>query len=305
MRGNIGVIFRKVASAKGSAAYLLILPGFTLYFLFRLMPTLSSVLVSFFKWEGFGKYTFVGFGNFIQLIEDEAFRVAFKNSIIFAILTVTVQCGLALLLALALETGLRFSEFFQSIYFMPTVLAPVVVAMIFGFLFSTTRGPLGEPLNRLLGIQTTSGPGSWYRDPRRVFFIFVSMQVWREFGISMFLFLAGLRGIPQPLYEAAKVDGAGPWQILRFVTLPLLKRIIFLVIALSTIGSLKAFDIIYVMSGRRASLVEVMSTYTFRQAFHESQIGLASASSSVLLLVALVFVSVQLWIRRGISVELE
>jgi multiple sugar transport system permease protein len=187
---------------------------------------------------------FVGFDNYAEVFEDGRFRTAARNTAIYVLVTTPATIGLGLLIALALNQKIvRFRNAFRVGFFLPYVTSIVAIAVVWRILLGTSTG-LINGLLRQVGID---GPG-WLTDPSWALWSIMLMTTWKGIGLQMIIFLAGLQAIPNELYEAAAVDGAGRWQKFRFVTLPVLKPTLLFSTVVASIGLMQVFDEPYVMT---------------------------------------------------------
>lgn len=241
-----------------------------------------------------GAVTNVGLENFDRMLNnDPLFETVLKNSLIFAAGLVPLNIIMALSLAIMLTQKLRGAIFFRTLFFAPVVTSAVAWAVVWRFLLQDNAG-INDGL-RLLGID---GP-NWLRDPDWAMFSVIFTRVLKNLGMNMIIFMAALQNIPQDYDDAAKVDGANLLQRVRHITIPLLSPTILLVVLLTIIGSLKAFDHILLMtSGGPANSTNVLVYYIYFQAFKVFQTGYASALAVVLFGLALGFTIVQWSVRR-------
>lgn len=263
------------------------LPALVLFAGLVLLPMLLGVYTSLFKWNGFGGMPthFVGFDNFVRLLEDEVFIGDLKRGLILVLLSVVVQLPIALGLALLLNQRLRFRGLYRLIFFAPYVLSEVIT----GILFSMVLSPSGGLVNELLALVGVSGQ-AWLSDPETVLVTLFFVVSWKYFGFHMSLYLAGRQEIPPELIEAARMDGAGTGQIFRSITLPLLGPTIRISVFLSIIGAIQLFDIVWVLTGGgpiHAS--ETMAVTMFQNGFRRYEVGYASAISVTIFVISLVF----------------
>ena len=295
---------RGISTRRSLTAYLLLLPGLVFYAPFHILPILAVVYFSFLKWKGFSFATmkWVGLDNYRNLLQDRFFWQALKHNVQFVIIVVIVQTVLALALALVLEQKFPLSTFFRGVYFMPTVLSLVVVGILFTLILSPAQGPLNAFL-RTIGLDHIQPV--WLGDPKLTIYVLMGVQIWKDFGLSMFLFIAGLEVIPNDLFDAAKVDGASPWDIVWRIILPLLRETTTVVVILITIVCFKLFDLVIVMTeGGPFFATEVLSVRMYHQAFKLNRMGYGSAIAIVLFSITFVVSALQFWLRsRGEKVE--
>ena len=278
-------------------AYSLLIPGLSFYIPFHFFPIIAVFLMSLITWKGYSFSTieWAGLQNYKDLIADKQFWNALSHNIQFVIIVVIVQTLFSLFLAMLLEQNLPLSKFFRGIYFMPTVLSLVVVGLLFGFVLSPANGLL----NRLLLLMGSKSQPAWLGEPKLALFVLMAVNVWKEFGLSMFLFIAGLESIPDDLFDAAKVDGANRWQIFSHIIFPLLMETTMVVITMATINCFKLFDLIQVMTkGGPFFATEVLATRMYTQSFKYGKIGYGSAIAVVLFLLTFSFSAMQFILRN-------
>ncbi|MCJ8510431.1 sugar ABC transporter permease [Rhizobium lemnae] len=280
----------KLASDQRLQAALLIAPALIIYAVFAIYPMIDVVALSFQKWNGLdANRHFVGLSNYIDIFtKDPVFWVAFRNTITWTILSTIFPPLFGLLLALGLNQRLFARNSLRAIYYLPVIIAPIAVATMWRWMYDPFFGIFNQVLS-LLGLQ------SWIKDwlgarDVALYSAFVA-YVWQTVGFSMVLFLAGLQGVDKSLVEAARIDGADRWQRFRFVTLPALRPTITIVLVLSVISSLKAFDIIYGLTGGGpAQSTQMLALWAFTQSMQIFDFGRGSAISTVLLLITLAIV---------------
>jgi raffinose/stachyose/melibiose transport system permease protein len=270
-----------------------IAPSLLFYAIFLIVPLLGTVALSFTDWSGisFSHIRFTGLANYRQLGSDPVFWESLQHNIVFLAGAIFLKAMVALLLALALEQRLRFSDFFRGVYLMPTVISLVVVGIVFSLALSPSLG-LINPFLQAIGLGQFAG--SWLGDPQRVLPIIIVIDTWQGFGLYMFLFITRLIAIPQELHEAAYVDGANGRQDIWHITLPLLKSTGAMVVLLAAIESLKAFALIYVMTnGGPNHQSEVLSTWAYFNGFTANKVGYGSAILVFLLIITFVLAYIQ------------
>jgi ABC-type sugar transport system permease subunit len=221
--------------------YVFILPFMLFFITFNLYPVIYSLALSFYDWNGIGRKTFVGFQNYIRLFTtDPYFLKSILNTLIFLVGSLPVMIGAGLVIATMLtKKGLKGVRFFQTAQFLPYIVAPVSVAMIFMLLFDWSTGMVNQILLKL-GILTEGL--NWLGDPKRARLVVILLIIWCQQGYIVTLFLAGMTNISGDLLEAAEVDGANYFQKLTKIIIPLLKNIILFVVITGTIGGLQLFD---------------------------------------------------------------
>jgi len=248
-------------------------------------PLGFAVYLSFHSWGIVApERPFVGLDNFQRLVDDRLFRQALGNTLKFLLVNVPVTVAVALVLAVALNRGLRGRAFFRAAYFLPYVTAGVVIALIWKWMFSTEGGVV----NNALGALGLGGIG-WLTDPAWSMVTIALMVAWKQMGFYVVLYLGGLQGIPQQLYEAAEVDGASALQRFWTITVPQLRPVTLLVVLLSTIVGFQVFTEPYIMTGGgplNSSLSVVL--YIYQKAFQSLEFGYAAAIGMVLAAIIMV-----------------
>jgi multiple sugar transport system permease protein len=280
---------------KNLIAYSFILPNLIGFAIFTLIPILFSLGLAFMNWDGANKISWAGFDNFLQLLDDETFQIALKNTLVYVGGTVPLTMIAALGLALLLNRPLYGREIFRTIFFFPYVASLVAVAVVWNLLFFPSAGPVNELLSSL-GVEN---PPRWAASVDWAMITVILASVWKSMGYYMVIYLAALQGIPSILYEAAEIDGADAWQKFRHVTLPLLTPATFFISVILTIASFKVFDLIMVMTGGgpgRATNVLVIHTYN--TAFREFRFGYSSAIAMVLFALVLIITIVQFYMEK-------
>jgi raffinose/stachyose/melibiose transport system permease protein len=277
---------------------LFLLPAFTLFVLFLIYPIGRSVYYSFFNWNGLGPATkFIGLTNFKTILADPVFLKAMENGLIIVVFSLAIQLPLALLLAIMVGRDLPGRVFFRSVFFMPYVISEVITGIIWISMFSPD--PENGFLNGLLILIPGVHPQNFLGNINQVMFCVFLVLTWKYFGLHMLLFMAGLQNIPREVEEAAMIDGANRWQLVRHVTVPLLSTTIRTTTYLSVLGSLTQFPLIWIMTrGGPVNSSEVMATYMYRYAFVRFQLGYGSAVALVMLVFCLVFSVAYLRLNR-------
>jgi multiple sugar transport system permease protein len=270
-------------------AYLYLLPTFVGLILFSLGAIVVSVGISFTDWNILQPPHWVGLSNYVRLFSTPLNWQVFGNTLYYMGVIVPVGTALALGLALALNWGLRGIVLLRSLYFLPVISSTVAVSLVWGWLYNQQFGLI----NYLLSLVGITGP-AWLADTRTAMPAVIIMSIWKGLGYNMVIFLAGLQGIPQELYEAAAIDGAGAWARFRYVTLPLVSPTTFFVVVLSTIAAFQVFDQTYVMTGGGpAYSTTTLALFIYQNAFQWFHMGYAAALSYVLFAAVAVVTLVQ------------
>lgn len=271
-------------------ALILLGPAIIIYAIFALYPMLDVVILSFEKWNGLDPHRdFVGLANFQYILtNDPVFWIAFKNTVIWTVMCLIFPPSLGLLLALGLNQKIFGRNVMRAIFYLPVIIAPIAVATMWKWMYD----PFFGLFNQLL---TSFGLQDWIQDwlgDRNValYSTFIG-YFWQSVGFSMVLFLAGLQNVSATLVEAARIDGAGRWAIFKHVTFPALRPTITIVLVLSIISSLKAFDIVYGLTGGGpAQSTQMLALWAFTQAMQIFDFGRGAAISVVLLLITMCIV---------------
>jgi raffinose/stachyose/melibiose transport system permease protein len=269
--------------------FLFLLPACVLFLVFLIYPIFQSIYYSLFDWNGFGPAVdFVGLDNFRQILSDQVFMKAMGNGVLIVALSLLIQLPFSLALAIMVGRDLPGRAFFRMIFFMPYVLSEVITAIIWLSLLSPDpeRGLINALLVLIPGVQ----PQLFLSDINQVMACIFVVLTWKYFGLHMLLYMAGLQSIPREVEEAAIVDGANRWQLIRNITVPLLGGTIRTSIYLSVLGSLTQFNLVWIMSkGGPVNASEVMATYMYRFGFVRFWLGYGSAVALVMLLICLTF----------------
>jgi len=274
------------------SGYLFLLPSMVVLAVFVFWPILQSVILSLQKWRfGANKTTWVGLDNYRRLLEDPRVEGAFANTIEYTLVVVPITLFLALLLALALNERIPGRSIYRATFFLPVIASFAVVAIVWRFLLNPDIGLLAY-WSREIGIPTRS----WLRDARYAMPAVMIVSIWKNIGFNMVILLAGLQGIPDVYYEAAKVDGANRWQRFRHVTMPLLRPTWTFVLIIAIISSFQVFDQVWVMTPRGGPLhsTETVVTYIYYQGIELLDISYAASIGVVLFAVVFVLTLIQL-----------
>lgn len=291
-------VIRRLTSKK-AMPWLFLSPVIVFAFVFFLLPVIFAAYISLTTWDSLSPPRWVGLKNYEYLFAtDPVFLKTLWQTLIFALGSLALGVPLALLLATALSRA-RLRGVWRVLYTLPMVTNIVAIGMIFWFVFRPTDGLL----NRLLGLFGLPGPG-WLTDPSLAMLSVILVFVWMELGRNMLLFLAGLGSIDESYYEAARLDGAGSWQLFRFVTLPLLKPTILFVVVTGFISGMSYFTLMLVLfpgtQGGPGRAALTTGQYMYQMAFEDLRMGRASAVSFVLFALVFVVTLVQFrLLRRG------
>jgi raffinose/stachyose/melibiose transport system permease protein len=247
-------------------------------------------------WNGLRDMDFIGLENYRNLLQDRTFWTALQNNLLFLVATVAIQAVLGLLVAVICKERLRGSSIFKAIFFLPIAMAPAIIATVFRYTMEANYGTLNETL-RALGIIDQHTVIEWFGADLGLWSIIV-INVFTWMGFSMMVYFAGLMSIPEELYEAAELDGAGWWRKLFSVTIPSLRGTTNVLIILGIVGSLKTFDIVWLTTqGGPGVSTHFLSTFLYQERANRDA-GYASAIGMVILLIAFVLAMVQVKISN-------
>lgn len=282
--------------AEWKAALLFLSPTLIIVSVFIFFPIVFSFYLSFHEWNMFGGgQTFVGLANYARLMSSAEFWQVFGTTTVYTIATVPLNMAIALAAAIFLDKKLKGRKILRAAFFTPVIVSWVAAAVIWRWVFHPNIGLLNHTLE-LIGLPAVN----WVNDPTAALFSMIIVGVWKTFGINMILFAAGLAGIPQHYYEAAEIDGAGPWQRFYRITLPLLSPTTLFILVLSIIGSFQVFDLVWVLThGGPLGSTKVIVFYLYEQAFQFFNMGYASAIAYILFALLFILTLMQFRYFRG------
>lgn len=273
---------------------LFIAPSLAGMLLFVIGPIVASAVLTLYQWDLLTDPKYVGLANFRRLFGDEAVWAALRHTLTFIVGYVPAVMALALLLALALNARLKGIALLRTAFFLPVVSSWVAVALLWKWLFNPRYGLINYGLERI-GIE---GP-KWLFDREWAMPAIIITSVWKDLGFVAVLFLAGLQAIPDDVYEASSLDGAGRLEQLRSITMPLLRPTIFFVSIISIINSFQVFPQVWVMTeGGPAGATTVIVERVVKHAFSYGEMGYAATISWVLFALVLAVTIFQLWLQR-------
>lgn len=272
--------------------YLFSAPALIFFVVFTIYPLLYGFVISLYQWNGVGKKTFIGLGNYVGLIQDSAFWAALQHNIIYAVGVVTGKVVIGLLLAILLTRKMKGITFYRICFFMPMMMSAVAVGYLWAYVYNYNFGLINSFL-KAIGVPMNHLP-KWLGSTHTSLISVIIVELWRWVGYHTVIFIAAIQGIPKELYEAATVDGANALQTHWYITFPQLKSTIILNVMLSLIGAIGTFDLIHVMTdGGPNKSTEMIMTYMYNQAFIGDRFGYASAIAYVAFLIILIFTILQ------------
>lgn len=272
------------------AGWVFILPALLGTLIFIVIPVICSFGLSFTKWDLLNPIRFVGLDNYKEIFSEALFFKIFWNTVVFAISTSVLGVIIPLILACILNSKIRGSEFYKTAYFLPFITPMIVIGVVWEWIFDPNIGLL----NHILHLHI-----NWLYDTHFAMPALIIVSVWKLIGYNMVIFLSSLSGISQSMFEAAKIDGATPFQIFKNVTIPLLSPSIFFVVIITAISSFQVFDLIYLMTqGGPLDSTNVLVYAIYKNAFEYFNVGKASAIAYVLFFIILVLTLVQWSLRK-------
>jgi alpha-1,4-digalacturonate transport system permease protein len=264
------------------APYLFVLPNMVVFGLFTIWPALNGFNMSLYDSSNGRTFEFVGTANYEQILTDAEYLTAVRNTVVFVVGFVAVVTACATVLALLLNHQIRGRGALRAAYFLPVIISPVVVGLVWNWMLTRGNGVVNLVLSRL-GL----GHPGWLLDPGLAMATIIGVGVWINVGFFTMILLAGLQAIDPNLYEAAKLDGASAWQQSREVTLPLLRPSMLVVVILATITGFQAFDYIFTLTGGGpVGATTLMVQFIYENAFRSPiEYGLASAAGVIFFVV--------------------
>lgn len=269
------------------------LPSFAGFVVFFLFPVMSSLVMSFMKWNFSGSLndaSFTGLNNFIAIFKDQVFIKSMANSLVFSLFTVAVGIAISLVLAVFISKLVFFKGALKVMFFIPYISSTIAIAAVWRILFNPTKGPLNAFLASL-GLQNLP---NWLADFRWALPAITIIYVWQHLGYNIVVFMAGLSSVPTDLYEAAEVDGASGLRKFFTITIPMVSPTTFFLVIMGIINSFKVFDIVQVLTkGGPGNATSMLAVYIYNEAFRFYRAGTASASAWVMFIVIFIVTIVQ------------
>jgi len=281
--------------------WLFLIVPLLIYLVWVIGPMFYTFYLSLTNWDGISPPGFVGFRNYERLFRDPVFKISLQNNLkwIISFITVPVVAGLGL--AMALNRSIPGAKFLKASFYSPMVLSLVVCGLIWGWMYQPANGLINGAL-RAVGLDSLAQ--GWLSNEKYVMWSIIAVAVWRQVGYVMVLYLAGLQGVDPGLIDASRVDGCSGWQTFRHVIFPLLAPVTVIVVTISIIDSLRAFDLVSVMTrGGPYNSSSVLANFMYIEAFNNYKMGYGAAIAVILFLISLVFIFIYLY--RTMQTELE
>jgi raffinose/stachyose/melibiose transport system permease protein len=279
-------------------AYLVfLLPALVFYLFAVFFPIVQSLGLSMVQWNGIGSLKFAGISNYVLLFKDRIFYVAFINNLIYLLIVVAMQIGIGMAFAVLL-CNLKRAALLKTLYYIPCIITTVAITQLFRSMYATE--PLGIINQILIGMGLEHLADSWLTNIKTVLIMVSIPEGWRFSGMYMVIFYAALISLNAEVMEAASIDGAGGWLLLRRIKFPMIKPVILLALTMCLTGSLRGFDIPYLLTnGGPGNVSELMSTYMYKKAFGSNQYGYGSALAVFIILESILVISVLQLFSRG------
>jgi len=293
-------MFREKTRTKLTPYLFLIVP-LIIYLIWVIGPMFYTFYLSLTNWDGVSAPERIGWLNYQRLFKDPVFYTSLKNNLkwVLSFITIPVVAGLAL--AMALNRAIPLEKFFKASFYSPLVLSLVVCGLMWSWAYHPAHGLINSAL-RLMGLDALAQ--GWLSDKDLVMWSVIVVGIWRQVGYVMVLYLAGLQSVDPGLVDASKVDGCTGWQTFRHVIFPLLAPVTVIVVVISIIDSLRAFDLVSVMTrGGPFNSSSVLANFMYIEAFNNYKMGYGAAIAVILFLISLVFIFIYLW--RVLQTEME
>ena len=293
---------RRIAGKKKHAReiatpYLMILPGFSIYFIFVLIPIVATVVLSFTNYDFFRSFDFIGLTNYRRMINDPIFLQSLRNTAFYSFFTIIPQIVIGLILATLLNSKLRGRQFFRVSFYIPYVTSFVAISMVWLLIYNTNFGILNWLL-RQMGLPAQR----WLFDLNLAMPSIIIMSIWKVVGYNMIIYLAGLQQIPSQLYEAAMIDGASSLRKFFSITVPLLKPTTFFLFVVCCVQSFSVFEQVNLMTdGGPMNATTTIVHQIYRRAFNELQMGYASSMAVVLLMITMIITLINFKYGQNVS----
>ncbi|MFC5653543.1 carbohydrate ABC transporter permease [Paenibacillus solisilvae] len=276
-----------------------IVPTLLLYALFFIYPVIVSFVYGFYQWDGVSAKVFIGFDNFMRLMQDEIFVKAFINNMYFMAFSLLVNIPLVFLIAIMISKIRRMRGFYKSAVFVPVVISTATVAILFGVLYDLDSGLLNQIL-RAAGLPEQE----WLSNPHLAMISILLANAWQNIGFFIVLCLAAILNIPKEVGEASQIDGVNAWNETWKITLPLVRPVLFVMLLLTVSGTLKVLDIVQIMTnGGPFQSTEVMSTYMLKVGFRSMELGYGSAIGVAMFVITIIMTGILQKVSKSEEVQ--
>jgi ABC-type sugar transport system permease subunit len=285
----------KIKGQLGSIGF--VVPAFLVYAVFVLWPFLNTIYLSFTDWDGAEQTkNWVGLENYRDMLDDSAVWGALKHNIIWIVLGTFVPIFISLVLATVVWSKVKGTTFFRVVYFMPVVLAPTVVGVVWRWIYHPLFGPINKVLDAI-GLDSISR--GWLGDPDTALYAILFAAIWAYFGFAFVILTAALGNIDDSLIEAATLDGANAVQRFFHVIIPQLAPVLTMLTAFTLINGFNVFDIVWAMTlSAPTPDTEVLATYVYETAFNQSKVGYGSAVTMLITVLSLVASFLVIYLRE-------
>lgn len=271
------------------AIFLFVFPALVLYVAIVIVPIFASSYYSLLHWDGVGRATFVGVGNYVSLLlrNTDGFWRSVRNSFTLAALSVFIQLPLAMLIALTLAWGVQGEQFFRKVYFFPVIISTVIISQLWIQVYNLDYGLLNHFL-RSVGLGSLAQ--AWLAQPNTALMAVFLPIVWQYIGYHMLLYYTAIKSIPEEIFDSARIDGAAFAQTAWWITIPLIRAIIRVSLIFAIVGSFKIFDQVYIMTyGGPLKATEVPSTLMYKTIFSKYSYGYGSSMAVFIILQCFLF----------------
>lgn len=282
--------------AKKYTPFLYIVPALAILLVFVYVPIILNFFWSLFQWNAFTPgMNWVGLDYYVRLFQDENFWICLRNNSLYAFISLFGQVGFGLVIAAILESQFmrRYSGFFRTVYFIPSIMSMTVVGLLFYLFYNPNVGPFNTIVHALTGMDTTAL--DILGTPETAIFGVIAVSQWMWFGYMAMLLIIGIQKIPDELNEAAVIDGANQVQIFWHVTIPNIKEMILVDTIVCVVGSFKLFDEVYIMTrGGPGYSSEVLAGYIYKAAFRQDEMGYACTIAVILFIITFILSLLQM-----------
>ena len=285
---------RSVMSPKHQrAGYLFIAPAMVLFLIYILYPIFSILRGSLFRWDGINEKVFLGFTHYREIFTgDRIFRLAMRNSLYWAVLAISIQMIIGFAFAYILNHNLRGRNIPRAIFYLPAIISPVVIGIVWQRIYNPFGGLLSD-IGYRTGLSFLAQP--YLSEPRTAVFSVITVNIWQWTGYSMLMILAGMQSIPDEVHQSVKIEGASRFQEIRYILWPMVRGVRTTLILLGIIGTLQTFDLVFALTnGGPNHATQMPATYIYLKAFRLQSMGYGSALSSLTVALALLLSVVQI-----------